>query len=201
MTLTAVMINPEGFMEGQDEIARVRRGDTGALGSLIARYQHRLYRYLLRLSRDGATAEDLFQQTWVRVMEKIGRFDAGKNFDVWLFTVAHNIAMDHFRGKRMESLDEPSETGSTQADLLASNDQDALERLLDSERNTMLADCLHGLPAIHREVLALRFEEDMKLEQIAEVTTIPLSTVKSRLSRALEGLRRSVQARMAEGQP
>src|SRR5213593_1464212 len=105
MTLTAVVINPEGFMEGQDEIARVRRGDTGALGSLIARYQHRLYRYLLRLSRDGATAEDLFQQTWVRVMEKIGRFDAGKNFDVWLFTVAHNIAMDHFRGKRMESLD------------------------------------------------------------------------------------------------
>ena len=198
MTLTAVMMNPDGFTEGQGEIARVRRGDSSTLGSVIARYQHRLYRYLLRLSRDRTTAEDLFQQTWVRVMEKIGRYDPAKNFDVWLFTVAHNIAMDHFRGKQMESLDEPSEMGVTQGDRLAANDQDALGRLLDCERGAMLADCLQRLPAIHREVLILRFEEDMKLEEIAEVVRIPLSTVKSRLSRALEGLRRSVLTRMAE---
>jgi RNA polymerase sigma-70 factor, ECF subfamily len=199
MIITAVM-NREGFNEGQSEIERVRRGDSAALGALISRHQHRLYRYLLRLARDRATAEDLFQQTWVRVMEKIGRYDSGRNFDVWLFTVAHNIAIDYFRGKRMESLDEPNESGSTRSELLTAKDHDALSQLLDSERSAMLAGCVHELPAIHREVLILRFEEDMKLEEISEVAGIPIATVKSRLSRALEGLRRRVETRMAEGQ-
>jgi RNA polymerase sigma-70 factor (ECF subfamily) len=78
---------------------------------------------------------------------------------------------------------------------LRTGDPDALEQLLDFERGAMLAACMHELPAIHREVLTLRFEEDMKLEEIAEVAGIPLSTVKSRLRRALEGLRAVMDAR------
>ena len=70
-----------------------------------------------------------------------------------------------------------------------------LERLLEFERGTLLASTIQELPAIHREVLTLRFEEDMKLEQIAEVVGIPISTVKSRLHRALESLRRGIEAR------
>jgi RNA polymerase sigma-70 factor (ECF subfamily) len=74
---------------------------------------------------------------------------------------------------------------------------DALDQLLDFERSAMLAQCMSALPAIHREVLTLRFEEGMKLEEIAEVAGVPLSTVKSRLHRALEGLRTSVEERVA----
>ena len=69
----------------------------------------------------------------------------------------------------------------------------------DFERGAMLAACMQELPAIHREVLTLRFEEDMQLEQIAEVAGIPLSTVKSRLRRALEGLRAAMHARIPGG--
>jgi RNA polymerase sigma-70 factor (ECF subfamily) len=199
MILDAVM-NSETF-SGDEEITRLRRSDPDALSSMIGRYQHRLYRYLLRLSRDRSTAEDLFQQTWLRVMEKIGRYDEARRFDVWLFSVARNLAIDHFRARRfMESLDDPGESGTTAGERLAATGSGALGKLLDSERGATLLKCLQELVPIHREVLTLRFEEEMKLEEIAEVAGIPLSTVKSRLSRALEALRKQVESRMAEGE-
>ena len=197
MILAAAM-NPEAFSGAQDAIARMRRGDPDAFAAMISRYQHRLYRYLLRLVREPAAADDLFQQTWLRVLEKIGRYDARRNFESWLFAVAHNLAIDSWRGQRGESLEDAGDSGQPLSDRLGTGGPDALERLLDFERGAMLAICMHKLPAIHREVLTLRFEEDMKLEEIAEVAGVPLSTVKSRLRRALEGLRAAMDARSPE---
>jgi len=194
MILAAAM-SVEAVSGAEDTIARLRRNDPDALASVIARYQHRLYRYLLRLVREPAAADDLFQQTWLRVMERIGRYDALRNFESWLFSVAHNLAVDAWRHKHGESLDEADDGGEAPAARLRTEEPDALERLLDFERGAALAACIHELPAIHREVLTLRFEEDMKLEEIAEVAGIPLSTVKSRLRRALDGLRAAMQSR------
>ncbi len=198
MILAAAM-NPEAFSGAQDIVARMRRGDPDAFAAMISRYQHRLYRYLLRLVRQPAAADDLFQQTWLRVMERIGRYDARRNFESWLFSVAHNLAVDAWRGPQPASLDEENELGSSPVDRLPAQAPDALDRLLDFERGAVLAECLEDLPLIHREVLTLRFEEDMRLEEIAEVVGIPLSTVKSRLRRALEGLRAALEARFPEG--
>ena len=199
MILAAAM-NPEALSGVDDAVARLRRGDPDALTAMISRYQHRLYRYLLRLVRQPAAAEDLFQQTWLRVMERIGRYDAGRgNFEAWLFSVAHNLAADAWRRQAGESLDTDADAGAPARQRLRAGDPDVLERLLDFERGAILAACIHELPAIHREVLTLRFEEDMKLEEIAEVAGIPLSTVKSRLRRALEGLRAAMAARLGEG--
>jgi RNA polymerase sigma-70 factor, ECF subfamily len=196
MILAAVM-NSEALSGVDEIIARMRRGDPDALGEVISRYQHRLYRYLLRLVREPATADDLFQQTWLRVMEKIGRYDARRNFESWLFSVAHNLAVDFWRGRRGDSLDTAADSDQHDppCERLAAGGPDALGQLLDFERAAMLAACMSDLPAIHREVLTLRFEEDMKLEEIAEVACVPLSTVKSRLRRALEGLRAAMEAR------
>ena len=196
MILAAAM-NPEAFSGVEDAIAKMRRGDPDALTAVISRYQHRLYRYLLRLVREPAIADDLFQQTWLRVMERIGRYDSRRSFEAWLFSVAHNLAIDMWRAKRGESLDDPGDLGETPGDRLGADDPDALEQLLDFERGAILAACMMELPVIHRAVLTLRFEEDMKLEEIAEVAGIPLSTVKSRLRRALEGLRALLLKRAA----
>ena len=108
----------EGPLGLEDELAQLRRGDPEALGALLARYQNRLFRYLLRLVRETATAEDLFQQTWLRVAEKIGRYDPRRSFEAWLFSIAHHLAIDHFRRHRPESLDEPLESGATVAEKL-----------------------------------------------------------------------------------
>jgi RNA polymerase sigma-70 factor (ECF subfamily) len=91
--------------------------------------------------------------------------------------------------RRSSSLDAPDESGIAPIERLEAGGQSQLEQLLEFERGTVLAAAVAKLPVIHREVLTLRFEEDMKLEEIAEVAGIPISTVKSRLGRALESLR------------
>jgi RNA polymerase sigma-70 factor (ECF subfamily) len=198
MVLAALM-NSDATLSAVDEAARFRRGDPDALAAAIARYQHRLYRYLLRLVADPATAEDLFQQTWVRVMENLRRYDQRRSFEAWLFTVAHNVTIDYLRKSRPESLDETLPSGQTRVDVLAATGRDALDCLLEWERAEAVAAALSRLPAIHREVLTLRFEEDLKLEQMAEIAQIPLSTVKSRLRRALDGLRDSLDRHSLHG--
>ena len=174
-------------------IAGLRRGDSGALEAVMTHYQHRLYRFLIRLTQDPATAEDLFQQTWLRVIEKIGRYDARRHFTPWLFSVARNLAIDYLRKHRESSLDVSPEQGVSPIERLAAAGADPLEQLLEFERGAMLAAAIAELPIIHREVLTLRFEEDMKLEQIAEISGVPLSTVKSRLLRGMESLRGRLQ--------
>lgn len=178
----------------ESDVARLRRGDPDALGRLLERYQHRLYRYLCRLVRDPATAEDLFQQTWLRVIEHVARYDPGRSFEPWLFSLARNLAIDHLRRRRPESLDEPLPSGIGRAELLPAEAPSALERVLAQERDERLSEALAGLPVIYSEVLTLRFEEEMKLEEIAEVLEAPLSTVKTRLRRALEAMRRKLEA-------
>lgn len=188
----------EGQVAVDQDVARLRRGDVDALAELIARYQNRLYRYLLRIVRQPAEAEDLFQQTWVRVAEKIRRFDPRRNFDAWLFTLARNLAIDHLRRIRPESLDEPianDESGETRIEKLQSRSAEPFDQAYQRERQRGIAAALGDLPLIYREVLTLRFEEEMKIEEIAEVLAAPLSTVKSRLRRSLEQLRQSLEQR------
>jgi RNA polymerase sigma-70 factor (ECF subfamily) len=167
----------EGRVALDSDVAQLRRGDLDALSTLLARYQNRLYRYLLRMVRQPAEAEDLFQQTWLRVAEKIQHYDPRRSFEAWLFTLARNLAIDHLRRVRPESLDEPI------------GEQPPIEGILQRERSQRLGVVLEMLPVVQREVLTLRFEEEMKIEEIAEVLGAPLSTVKTRLRRALERLR------------
>jgi len=102
---------PEVRVGAQTEIEKLRRRDPDALTAVISRYQHRLYRFLLRMVKEPTVAQDLFQQTWLRVVERIGKYDASRAFEPWLFSVARNLAIDHLRRKQPESLDEPRESG------------------------------------------------------------------------------------------
>jgi RNA polymerase sigma-70 factor (ECF subfamily) len=180
---------------------RLRGGDTDALASLMQRYQHRLYRYMLRMVRQPSTAEDLFQQTWVRVMEGAQSYDPRRSFEGWLFAIAHNLAIDHLRRRQPESLDEPLlwQPEETRTDRMPSAAPDALDQLLAGERSVLVADAVAEMAAPFREVLTLRFEEEMKLEEIAEVLSLPLGTVKTRLHRALKALQRLLQTKLGSG--
>ena len=168
------------------QVARLRSGDPAALAESVGLYQKRLYRYLLRLVRDPASADDLFQQTWLNVVRQLHRYDAARSFDTWLFAIAHNAAMDVLRRRPGESLEDHEFA-------LPSGSPDALDKVLAGERAAILADALAALPALYREALTLRFEEGMKLEEIAEVTHAPLSTVKSRVRRGLEAMQHKLR--------
>ena len=188
----------EGLVGLEREVAGLRRGNPEALAALLERYQNRLYRYLLRMVREPATAEDLFQQTWLRVAQNIRRYDAGRSFEAWLFSVARNLAIDHLRRIRPQSLDEPTYSGETAAERLPAAAPGALQLVLERERAEWVTAAMDELPTTYREVLTLRFEEEMKLEEIAEVMGTPLSTVKSRLRRGLEDLRVMLETKFPE---
>lgn len=190
----------EGHVGLEADVAQLRRGDLDALSTLVSRYQNRLYRFLLRLVHDRSEAEDLFQQTWIHVAEKIRSFDPNRSFDAWLFTVARNLAIDHLRRIRPSSLDQPvsdDESQGTALDRLVAKEPAALDRVLENERASRLGTALDELPLVYREVMTLRFEEEMKIEEIAQVLSVPLSTVKSRLRRSLEQMRNTLETRYA----
>ena len=173
----------------RDDAARLRRGDIAGLAGLMCRHQDRLFRYLLRLVGDEPVAEDAFQQTWVRVAERIGRYDTSRPFAPWLFTVARNLALDHLRRRRPESLDEVDEPKAP-----AGVESDPLAHAVARERTGRVAAALCALSPLDREVLSLRFEEDLALPQIARTLGVPVATAKARLYRALSRLRERMLA-------
>src|SRR5947208_12501636 len=132
------------------DAARLRTGDPAALAAVVSRYQHRLYRYLIRLVRDAATADDLFQQTWLHVVRQIHRYDPARSFDTWLFAIAHNAAIDLLRRRPGENIEDCA---------IAARGPDALSSAIAQERSTMLVQAVGALPALYREALTLRFEE------------------------------------------
>ncbi len=174
----------------RDDAARLRRGDTAGLAGLMGRHQDRLFRYLLRLAGDEAVAEDLFQQAWVKVAERIGRYDRSRPFAPWLFAVARNLALDHLRRRHPESLDEHEEP-----EALATPDPDPFARALARQQGARLAAAVAELGPLDREVLSMRFEEDLALSELAERLSVPLPTAKARLYRALARLRERLLAR------
>jgi RNA polymerase sigma-70 factor (ECF subfamily) len=177
-------------------IARgLKRQDAQVLDQLIEQYQHRLLRYLLYLTAKRDLAEDLFQETWMRVLTRGSQYDGRARFGTWLFTIARNLVIDNSRKRRLASLDEMTENSEdARAFEIASNEPSPLELVSAGEQSAQLAQVLMLLEANYREVLTLRFHEELSLEEIATVTRAPLSTVKSRLYRGLAALRPHMEA-------
>jgi RNA polymerase sigma factor (sigma-70 family) len=166
-----------------DEVlyARVREGDRAALAELVSRYHGPLLHFLYRMVNDEPTAEDLVQDTFVKLMTHQGNMP--RSFKSWVFTVARNLVYDLFRTASHRR--EVTLTVGSEAWLPASGP--GVERLVArrADRET-IAGILQALQPQHREVLVLRFYHDLKLREIAEIVDAPLGTVKSRLYHALK---------------
>ena len=167
----------------------LRRRDPEVLDALIEQYQHRLLRYLAHMTGNMATAEDLFQETWIRVLEKGHQYDGKSKFSTWLMTIAHNVAIDHLRKRTNASLDEMRDPEDGAPFEPPAKGLSPFEQVAVSEDRERIQVALEQVPAIFREVLVLRFQEQMKLEEIAKLVGIPLATVKTRLYRGVLALR------------
>jgi RNA polymerase sigma-70 factor (ECF subfamily) len=173
---------------------RLRRRDPELLDRLIEQYQFRLFRYLLHLTANRERAEDFFQETWLRVLERGHQYDGKWKFEAWLFAIARNLVLDWHRRKKPQSIDSlagPEEDATF--DVKDEHGQSPLEQVLHAEQKFGVQQSLEKVPAIYREVLVLRFQEEMQLEEIAGVTGAPVSTVKSRLYRGLDALKTTMQ--------
>lgn len=202
-----------GFVDQATESRTISEGlgrrDVALLHKLVECYQYRLTRYLLYLTGRRELAEDLFQETWLRVLERGSQFDGHSRFEPWLFSIARNLALDYFRKKKMVSLDasvgesadqnsgahEPS-LAATLADEGSPSPFELAARGEDAKR---LAHALVLLAPIYREVLVLRFQEQLSLQEVARVVGAPVPTISSRLRRGLETLRAHLEARSLPG--
>ena len=198
MHSAAIAISVEQAEQGQRENAAIARGlkrqDPELLDQLIELYQHRLLRYLLFLTGKREVAEDLFQETWMRVLLRGGQYNGKARFDTWLFTIARNLVIDLSRKRTMASLDEMSDPADDGRPFeIAIDAPSPLDQFQIREDRAEVAEVLLKLEANYREVLVLRFHEELSLEEIASVTRAPLSTVKSRLYRGLAALKPEIE--------
>ena len=175
----------------------LKRNEAGLLDELIVRYQHRLLRYLLYLTANREMAEDLFQEVWMRVLTRGAQFNGKARFETWLFTIARNLVIDQRRKRTMSSLDELFESGNEDdrpmSFEVADDQPTPFDRFSNVEDREQIAEALLQLDTLYREVLVLRFHEELSLDEIAKVTRAPLSTVKSRLYRGLAAIKPKLQ--------
>ena len=168
-------------------------GDNRAFDELLARNQQKLYNYILFVVRDPELANDVFQDTFVKVIMKLqeGKYTDSGKFSFWLTRIAHNIIMDGYRQQKSEHIVETSED----------NDLSNLrcEDLLDINRENeyvnaqVLKDVRHimdALPTAQREVVYMRFYQDMSFKEIAETTGVSINTSLGRMRYALINMRR-----------
>lgn len=185
------------------EIARgLKRQDPELLDRLIDMYQHRLMRYLMFLTSKREVAEDLFQEVWIRVLRRGSQYNGKARFDTWIFTIARNLVIDLSRKRTMASLDEMREGSEDERPFeIAEESPSPLDNFEYRENAAEIAAVLLTLDPSYREVLTLRFHEEMSLEEIASVTRAPLSTVKSRLYRGLATLKPELVKLRAQRRP
>src|SRR5579859_467845 len=178
--------------------AGLKHQEAGLLDELIVRYQHRLLRYLLFLTSSRELAEDLFQEVWMRVLVRGSQFNGKARFDTWLFTIARNLVIDYRRKRTVASLDELFEGASEDDRPMSFEVSDTqptpFEKFASLEDRQRVAEALLQVDTLYREVLVLRFHEELSLQEIATVTRAPLSTVKSRLYRGLAAIKPNLES-------
>ena len=171
-------------------------GDRELFTQLVRRYERELYNYLRRYLGDAGMAEDTFQATFLQIHLKCDQFEEGRRFRPWLYTIATNQAIDAQRRNkrhRMASLDrvgssaDGDEVGKL-VDLLVSGDGDPLDHVSRFERGEWVREALDELSEQMRSVVQLVYYEGMKYREAADVLSIPVGTVKSRLHSAITKL-------------
>lgn len=186
MTIRAV-----GLTEYDRDIARgLRRRNPDLIETLIERYQYRLFRYLISLTGNREDASDMFQETWIRILERGHQYNGKWKFESWLFTVARNLVIDKMRRQwKSVSLEEVPDSMLETRQRDRADETPAVRALAQSETSERVQTAMQQLSPASREALVLRFQEELPLDEIARITGAPLSTVKSRIYRGLEMLR------------
>jgi RNA polymerase sigma-70 factor (ECF subfamily) len=177
----------------EDLLARYRKGQAEAFGVLVGRYERELYGYLRRYLGDGVLAEDVFQNTFLQLVVKIGQYEPGRPVRPWLYTIATNQAIDALRRQgRHQALsldrfrEETADGDFPQlTDALESEDAGPPELTNARELRERVRASVEQLPDFFRQVLILAYFQGLKYREIADILDIPVGTVKSRLHAAL----------------
>ena len=183
-----------------DVVLLAQQGRDAAFRELLRRYERPVFSLVFRMVRDRDTAEDLAQESFIKVLNNIDRYRPEFKFSSWLFKIANNVAIDHLRKRTVDTVSlEGSRYATTTAEAestaipVASKDQSALEQMESKELGGAIEKAVAALRPEYRACILLRHVEDRSYEEIAATLDLPLGTVKTYIHRARHELRKALE--------
>ncbi len=190
------MMNPNEMTDEQLAIAYME-GNDKAFDMLLARNQKKLYSYIMFVVRDTNTADDVFQETFVKVITRLRTraYTTSGKFSAWLTRIAHNVIIDMYRSQKHDNLVEPTADNDLTNVLSSDMTYDNVEAQLVLNQNLKEArELMEALPPTQREVVYMRFYQQMSFKEIAEVTGQSINTALGRMRYAVLNMRRMANA-------
>jgi len=177
-------------------VAEARKGSEAAYRELLTRYERPVFSLIFRMVRDRETAEDLAQETFIKVLNNLDRYSPEFKFSSWLFKIANNLTIDHLRRRRVDTISiegapdaVTAESAKATSIAVVSGSESPLEELESRELGTAIERAIGKLRPEYRACIMLRHVEDKSYEEIAEIVKLPLGTVKTYIHRARHELR------------
>ena len=183
-----------------DVVLLAQQGREAAFRELVRRYERPVFSLVFRMVRDRETAEDLAQETFIKVLNNVERYRPEFKFSSWLFKIANNVAIDHLRKRQLVTISiDGSPHAATAAEAEASSfdvgarGESALEEIESKEMGSAIERAIAGLRPEYRACIMLRHVEDRSYEEIAATLDLPLGTVKTYIHRARHELREALK--------
>ena len=172
-------------------IRRYLAGQDRAFDKLFKRYERPLFSFILRFVRDREGAEDLFQQTWMKVIKALPQYEERGSFSSWLFGIANNCCVDHARKKARSKVDDL--TSSEGLDRLPNLHPNPEDTVIKKEQKAWLEQAVEQLPQEQKQVVLMRLFGQLPFKEIARVVNCPLNTVLGRMHYALKNLKKMAE--------
>jgi len=182
--------------EDAELVRRAKDGDYKAYDQLILLYKDAVYNVVFRMVRNHQEAEDLTQDTFLKAFKSLSSFNEEYAFSTWLFKIATNNCIDFFRKRKLKTFSMENQIRYKDDEIqheYADNRKSAIEELIDGEKSEIIRRAIDRLPEKYRTVIQLRHREERSYEEIAQRLNLPLGTVKARIFRAREMLKRELK--------
>jgi RNA polymerase sigma-70 factor (ECF subfamily) len=181
-----------------DLITSYINGNEKAFETLLLRHKDRVYRYIYSKLKDGQLSNDIFQDTFVKVVNtmKLGNYNEEGKFLPWCMRIAHNLVIDHFRRQnKMRMISETSPFDSTYSifQKIDSGEKNYIEKTTQEELENQMVSLIDHLPEVQKEIIKLRIFRDMSFKEIAELKEISINTALGRMRYALINMRKLIE--------
>ena len=190
MTAKAIAMQNVGELSDAELISTAISGREASFEEIVRRYQRPIVSYIYRMLGNQDSALDVSQEVFIKVYNSLSKYSSEYKFSTWLYKIAHNAAIDFIRrnSHHTQSLEMENEDGTFELQIESKRPTPEQERER-TEWRTEIEGVVNRLPAGYRELILLRHSQDMSYDEIAEITNLPLGTVKNRLFRAREMMR------------
>lgn len=180
----------------REKIKKVKKGDQSAFEDIVVLFQSKIYQHCYRMLGNAHEAEDVAQEAFIRAYVNIHSYDDSRKFSTWLYRIATNLSIDRLRKRKPDYFLDAEIKGTDGLDMYSQLATDARlpeEEVQGMELEKMIYQEIANLPPIYRSIITLRYLEEFPLKEISEIMDLPLGTVKTRIHRGREALRKKLR--------